>query len=112
MELVHVHDLLPRGALRERVFLEFQRSADMSSGLYLLPKGGEDHQSPHAEDETYFVLRGRAKVEVAGEVEPVREGSFVFVPARAPHRFLDVEEDLVLLVTFAPAYRSRAAGPS
>ncbi|GAA1501132.1 hypothetical protein GCM10009827_009280 [Dactylosporangium maewongense] len=37
-------------------------------------------------------------------------GSVVFVPAGEEHRFVDVTEDLALLVVFGPAYGSRATG--
>ena len=109
MELLDLADLLRSIDLSQRRFLEFQRSKDLSSGLYVIPAGAEDHQSPHAEDEVYYVLHGRARAEVAGEAQDVAPGAFLFVPARAPHRFLDVRETLVLLVVFGPAYRSREA---
>ena len=109
MELLDLADLVKGIDLSQRRFLEFQRSKDLSSGIYVIPAGGEDHQSPHAEDEVYYVLQGDARVEVAGETQDARPGTFLFVPAHAPHRFVDVRETLVLLVVFGPAYRSRGA---
>ncbi len=38
-----------------------------------------------------------------GEVKPVRAGSILFVPAGIPHRFERIEDDLRVLVVFAPA---------
>jgi quercetin dioxygenase-like cupin family protein len=32
----------------------------------------------------------------------------IYVPAGEQHRFVDITDDLTLLVVFAPAYRSRA----
>ena len=40
---------------------------------------------------------------VDGEVRPIVDGSVVFVAAHAEHRFVDIEERLVLLVAFGPA---------
>ena len=86
-----------------RSYGEFLRVPAMSMGIYKLPAGGTDPQSPHNEDEAYYVVSGRAKIEVEGETQVVQEGTVIFVPAHAVHRFKDIEEDLVLLVFFAPA---------
>ena len=84
-------------------YLEFLRVASMSCGVYSLAKGGTDPQSPHTEDEMYYVVRGRARIRVGSEDREVRVGTLVFVPARKEHRFHDITEDLTVLVFFAPA---------
>jgi quercetin dioxygenase-like cupin family protein len=76
----------------------------MSVGTYSIPAGGLDDQSPHAEDEIYVVTAGRAKVTAGGRTLEVRPGTTLFVGAGEDHRFHDVEEDLALLVVFAPHY--------
>jgi quercetin dioxygenase-like cupin family protein len=91
-----------------RLYLEFLRSAALSVGVYELPAGGTDPQQPHAEDEVYYVVRGRGRVLVGGEDQPVAEGAVVFVPAGVVHRFHEITEDMTLLVFFAPAEGSRA----
>lgn len=75
----------------------------MSAGVYLLPAGAEDTQSPHGEDEVYYIVRGRARFQQADEERSVQPGDVLFVPARQPHRFLRIEEELLALVVFAPA---------
>jgi mannose-6-phosphate isomerase-like protein (cupin superfamily) len=40
---------------------------------------------------------------VADEDRPVGPGSVVYVAATVPHRFHTIEEDLEILVVFAPA---------
>lgn len=87
---------------------EFIAVPDLSGGLYVLEAGATDGQSPHAEDELYVVMSGRAVVDVGGEDRPVQPGSVVFVGAGVEHRFHDITERLVLLVTFGPAEYSRA----
>jgi mannose-6-phosphate isomerase-like protein (cupin superfamily) len=82
----------------------------MSVGIYVLPAGGVDGQKPHSEDEVYYVLSGRATVMVGGEERPVQTGSAVFVAAEIEHRFHSIEEDLVLLVVFAPAEYTKQSG--
>jgi mannose-6-phosphate isomerase-like protein (cupin superfamily) len=86
-------------------YLQFLNEGTMSLGLYVLAAGSIDEQSPHAEDEIYYVVSGRAAVTVAGERRPVRAGSIVFVAKEVEHRFVDIEEDLSLLVFFAPQHR-------
>jgi len=86
-----------------RPFHEIVRSHDLSVGLYVLPAGGEDHQAPHTEDEAYFVISGRARISVGDKDRSVADGSVVFVPADVPHRFHDIDAELVVLVAFGPA---------
>ena len=87
---------------------EFLREPSMSAGLYELAAGATDGQSPHTEDELYYVVAGRAVVRVADEDTPVAAGSLVFVAAHVGHRFHDITEDLRVLVFFAPAEYSQA----
>ncbi|WP_374118440.1 cupin domain-containing protein [Streptomyces sp. 8L] len=84
-------------------YMEFLRVEDMSAGLYVLPAGGTDPQTPHAEDELYHVLAGRAVLRIGTREQPVEAGSVVYVPARVDHRFHSVTEDLRVLVLFAPS---------
>jgi|SRR5687767_2017937 mannose-6-phosphate isomerase-like protein (cupin superfamily) len=85
-------------------YLQFLNKGTMSLGLYVLPAGAADTQSPHDEDEIYFVTGGRATVEVAGDRRAVTSGSIIFVAKHVDHRFVDIEEDLSLLVFFAPEH--------
>ncbi|MGI5486765.1 cupin domain-containing protein [Microtetraspora malaysiensis] len=88
-------------------WVEQLKVPDLSVGTYCIPAGGVDDQSPHTEDEIYVVTRGRARmVATSGEVE-VGPGAVIFVPAGEEHRFVDITEDLALLVVFGPAYGSR-----
>ena len=88
-----------------RPYFQFINEGTMSLGLYVLAAGSVDEQSPHAEDEIYYVVSGRGAIMVAGERRPVRAGSMVFVAKEVEHRFVDIEEDLSLLVFFAPEHR-------
>ena len=83
-------------------WMEFFRVPALSLGLYVLPAGGEDPQSPHGQDEVYFVVSGRAAITVGEETTQVARGSVVYVPAGVPHRFHHISEDLRVLVVFSP----------
>jgi mannose-6-phosphate isomerase-like protein (cupin superfamily) len=84
-------------------YVEFLRVPAMSAGVYVLAAGAVDPQTPHLEDEVYYVARGRARFQRGTEERSARPGDLLFVPAREPHHFHSIEEELVLLVVFAPA---------
>jgi mannose-6-phosphate isomerase-like protein (cupin superfamily) len=87
---------------RSRSYAEFLRRPGISMGVYHLPVGGKDPQHPHAADEVYVVLAGRAVLEAEGERLEMQRGRVVSVDVGADHRFVDVTEDLSVLVVFAP----------
>lgn len=71
-------------------------------GIYHLPVGGRDPQHPHSADEVYVVLAGRAVLDVEGHRLDMQRGRVVSVDVGADHRFVDLTEDLSVLVVFAP----------
>jgi len=99
----HIDDLSQQRAEKSKLYLQFLRIPAMSAGVYVLPEGGTDPQKPHREDEMYYVVRGRARMQVGSEQAGVRTGSVIFVEAELEHRFYDIEEELEVLVFFAPA---------
>lgn len=95
--------LIAQRRASNQVYLEFIKVPDLSMGLYVLPVNGVDTQSPHTEDEVYYVASGRAKIKVAEEDRAVQAGSIVYVAKNVEHRFHSIEEELTVLVFFAPA---------
>lgn len=85
-----------------RPYLEFIRRPALSVGLYVLDAGAVDKQQPHGEDEVYYVVAGRGRITVGEETRDVATGAVVYVGASVAHRFHDIEEQLRLLVFFAP----------
>ena len=103
---MHAYELTQLVSEREasrKLYLEFLKVPDLSMGLYVLPAGGRDPQSPHTEDEVYYVVSGRARILVADEDNDVQAGSIVYVAKNVAHHFHSIEEDLTVLVFFAPA---------
>ena len=90
-----------------KLYSEFLRVPAMSVGLYRLAAGATDPQQPHTEDELYYIVGGRASIQVGETDTPVAAGSLVFVAANIAHRFHDIAEDLSVLVFFAPAEYSQ-----
>ena len=91
-----------------RFYLEHLRVPNLSVGTYSVPVGGADTQRPHAEDEIYVVTAGRARFVAEDGQAQVEPGTVIFVPAGEDHRFIDVTEDLAVLVIFGPAEGSAA----
>jgi mannose-6-phosphate isomerase-like protein (cupin superfamily) len=86
---------------------EFFSIPTMSMGIYKLKTGDTDLQSPHTEDEAYYIVSGKAKIQVEDEVYNCVAGKVIFVRRHASHKFIDIEEDLTILVFFAPAEGSQ-----
>ncbi len=103
MNAFEIADLIDRQAASDELYLEFLRVPSLSMGLYVLPKEGIDPQTPHAEDEVYYVVSGRGSIRVGEEDRAVQAGSVVFVGAGVAHRFHTITEELKILVFFAPA---------
>src|SRR5512143_2521351 len=103
MHAYELAQLIDQRADSNKLYLEFLKLPDLSMGLYVLPAGGTDPQSPHTEDEVYYVASGRARIDVAGEDRRVQAGSIVYVSKNVEHRFHSIEEELTVLVFFAPA---------
>ena len=100
-QVLQLSDVLQR--LEGKRYHEFLRVPAMSAGVYVLPAGATDKQTPHQEDEIYYVVRGTAKMRLGGEERSVKSGDVIFVEKTLEHRFFDIAEELALLVIFAPA---------
>jgi len=98
-----IDELFRQRSDKGKQYLEFLRVPAMSAGVYVLPKGGTDPQRPHREEEMYYVVRGRARMQIGSENADVHAGSAIFVEAEAEHRFYDIQEELEVIVFFAPA---------
>ena len=103
MQAFELTQLIQQRKESNKLYLEFLKVPDLSMGLYVLPAGATDPQSPHTEDEVYYVVSGRAKIKVADEDRDVQAGSIVYVAKDVEHRFHSIEEELKVLVFFAPA---------
>src|SRR5262249_32419229 len=102
MRIFDLGDIAGENARNNQTWLEFLRVPSMSMGLYRLKVGQVDQQSPHAEDEVYYVISGRASFQAGSKTYAARAGTLIFVERTAEHRFLDITEDLTVLVFFAP----------
>ena len=88
-----------------KLYRQFMSCGTLSVGLYRLAAGADDPQSPHAEDEVYYIVAGRARLTAGDEDIAVAPGSTIFVAREVPHRFHSIEETLSVLVFFAPEHK-------
>jgi mannose-6-phosphate isomerase-like protein (cupin superfamily) len=102
MQAYELNQLIQQRADSDKLYLEFLKVPDLSMGIYVLPIGGTDPQSPHTEDEVYYVVSGKAQIKVANENRAVQAGSIVYVAKNLEHRFHSIEEELTVIVFFAP----------
>src|SRR5207247_10579728 len=87
-------------------YFEFLRVPALSAGLYVLPTGGADPQSPHKQDEMYYVIRGGARMRVASEDQEVRAGSSISVAAEVENSVDEIDDELVVLLFFVATERT------
>ena len=99
---IELDQLQQKYAGTESPYNEFLRRRGMSVGLYVLPVGAEDKQTPHMADEVYVVLQGRGRLRVVDEEVEIKPGAVISVDHGEDHQFVEVTEDLHMLVVFAP----------
>jgi mannose-6-phosphate isomerase-like protein (cupin superfamily) len=66
--------------------VEAFKSGGMSL-IYFAPEG-RDYQTPHNQDEWYFILEGSGIIEIEGTPHSFSAGSAIFVAAGQAHKFL------------------------
>jgi mannose-6-phosphate isomerase-like protein (cupin superfamily) len=81
----------------EHAVIVFRRGPlDIALSLPLRPT----QQTPHAQDEIYFIVRGRGVLAHNGRRDPFNSGDLLFVAARTEHQFEDISEDFAMWRVF------------
>jgi mannose-6-phosphate isomerase-like protein (cupin superfamily) len=89
-------------------YFSFLEEESLSAGIYRLPAESLDGQNPHARDEVYIVMEGRANFVAEDEILAVEAGSIIYVRAKVEHKFEVIEEPLNILVLFSKNSSSEA----
>ena len=85
------------GPAGERAAMVLRRGPlDVALGLPLRPS----QQTPHAQDEIYFIIRGRGVLIHDSKRDAFGSGDILFVAAGTEHQFQDTTEDLALWRVF------------
>ncbi|MGC2575867.1 MAG: cupin domain-containing protein [Candidatus Nitrosopolaris sp.] len=77
-------------------FIDFISTRGIQSGIIRLHPGENDTQEPHSVDEVYYVIEGNGFIKLNGKDHEIRQGTSIFVPAKADHRFHGNKADLVV----------------
>lgn len=85
------------GPAGERAVVVLRRGTlDVALGLPVRPS----QQTPHAQDEIYFIIQGRGVLLHDGKRDRFESGDLLFVAAGIEHQFEDTTEDLALWRVF------------
>jgi mannose-6-phosphate isomerase-like protein (cupin superfamily) len=77
-------------------FIDFISTKGIQAGIIRLHPGENDTQGSHSVDEVYYVIEGNGFIKLDGKDHQIRQGTSIFVPAKANHRFHGNKEDLVI----------------
>jgi mannose-6-phosphate isomerase-like protein (cupin superfamily) len=77
-------------------FIDFINTRGIQAGIIRLHPGENDSQKPHSVDEVYYVIEGSGFIKLDGKDHEIRQGTSIFVPAKADHRFHGNKQDLVI----------------
>lgn len=95
-----------RGRLRSHFLMDAGDlgSRNMTVTWVDVPPGAEQRAHSHEDaEQVYVVVRGRGRMQVAGDVEEVGEGDLIFVPPAAQHSIRnDGSETLVYVSASSP----------
>ena len=71
-----------------------------SMSLVLFAPLGNDYQTPHSQDELYFVIEGSGVLEIEGRNISFDEGDALFVKAGEKHKFIEFSKGLKMWAVF------------
>jgi mannose-6-phosphate isomerase-like protein (cupin superfamily) len=77
-------------------FIDFISTKAIQAGIIRLHPGENDTQEPHSVDEVYYVIEGNGFIKLDGKDHEIRQGTSIFVPAKADHRFHGNKQDLLI----------------
>jgi mannose-6-phosphate isomerase-like protein (cupin superfamily) len=93
-----------RGQLRSHFLMDAGDlgSRNMTVTWVELPPGTDQRSHSHEDSEqVYVIVRGGARMTVAGDVEQVGEGDLVFIPPATDHAIVNDGDELLVYVTAA-----------
>jgi mannose-6-phosphate isomerase-like protein (cupin superfamily) len=77
-------------------FIGFVSTKGIQAGVIRLHPGEIDTQESHSVDEVYYVIEGNGFIKLDGKDHQISEGTSIFVPAKADHRFHGNKRDLII----------------
>ena len=81
-------------------FSTFIDKASLAAGVLLLEPGDEDTQTPHENDEIYFILSGDGFLKIKNKDYEISKNKLFFVAKNVKHFFHGNTEELKVLYFF------------
>lgn len=82
-------------------FHTFLNRQNIAAGVLVLQPGEEDTQTPHDDDEVYYVVNGDGYLKVNNKDYEVSEGKAFYVQKNIPHKFFGNKKELIVLYFFS-----------
>ena len=90
------------GISEDKNYDEKLRSEAFSLEVMRFEPGDKDEEHAHEVDEIYHIDSGSASLEVEGKKHEVNPGDVIHLGPETDHHFVDIEEQLVVTVMYAP----------
>lgn len=103
--ICQLNDILSELDNHDGYFRDFINTEHIQAGILRLRIDDIDEQEPHTVDEVYYVIQGDGMIDLNGKNYPIKEGTSIFVPAGAEHRFHRKSEDLVIFYALASSIK-------
>jgi mannose-6-phosphate isomerase-like protein (cupin superfamily) len=75
-------------------FINFISTKGIQAGIIRLHPGENDMQEPHSVDEVYYVIEGNGFIKLDGKDHEIKQGTSIFVPAKADHSLIEISKTL------------------
>ena len=85
----------------DNYFHTFLNRKNIAAGVLVLKPGEEDTQTPHDDDEVYFVIRGDGYLKINDKDYAVSEGMAYYVQKDIQHKFFGNKKELIVLYFFS-----------
>ncbi|MGB6592676.1 MAG: cupin domain-containing protein [Candidatus Nitrosopolaris sp.] len=95
-KVYELNNLLSELEDRGRYYIDFINTRGIQAGIIRLHAGENDIQGPHSVHEVYYVIDGSGFIKLNGKDYEIKQGSSIFVPAKADHKFHGNKQDLVI----------------
>lgn len=81
-------------------FHTFINQENLAAGVIRLEPGDEDTQTPHENDEVYYIVKGNGFLQIGDKDYTISTGMSYFVAKNVEHRFHGNSKELVVLYFF------------
>jgi mannose-6-phosphate isomerase-like protein (cupin superfamily) len=98
---VIVHSMIPKFTMREETMGGYLELVDM----FEIPFGVSPTPHYHDTHEFFYILAGRAIIQIGDEARRVKVGDLIHVPRNAPHRIRATTPEGMRGLTFSISYQ-------